>query len=93
MICLPESRLEKCLEGFVGGSGKCYLLLFDGPKKCIMCGMERIAYIDKLVEWNKSSRRKPLILAGARQVGKTWLRVSGFSRSRESKANSGGSSF
>lgn len=35
--------------------------------------MERRAYIDKLVEWNKSSRRKPLILEGARQVGKTWL--------------------
>ena len=49
------------------------MLLFDGPKKCIMCSMERIAYIDKLVEWNKSSRRKPLILEGARQVGKTWL--------------------
>ena len=24
-------------------------------------------------EWNKSKRRKPLILMGARQVGKTWL--------------------
>lgn len=38
-----------------------------------MHGMERRAYIDKLVKWNKSSRRKPLILEGARQVGKTWL--------------------
>lgn len=26
-----------------------------------------------LVKWNKSRRRKPLILNGARQVGKTWL--------------------
>lgn len=35
--------------------------------------MERRTYIGKLVEWNKSLRRKPLILEGARQVGKTWL--------------------
>ncbi len=27
----------------------------------------------KLAEWKSSSRRKPLILRGARQVGKTWL--------------------
>ena len=34
--------------------------------------MKRNAY-QKLVEWKASSRRKPLILQGARQVGKTWL--------------------
>ena len=34
--------------------------------------MKRIAY-DKLVEWKNSSDRKPLIIEGARQVGKTWL--------------------
>ncbi|MBO4543392.1 MAG: AAA family ATPase, partial [Bacteroidales bacterium] len=28
---------------------------------------------DKLIAWQKSERRKPLILWGARQVGKTWL--------------------
>ena len=49
--------------------------MFDGSKKCIMCGMERKAYIDKLVEWNKSLRRKPLILEGARQVEFEGLRV------------------
>ena len=27
----------------------------------------------KLVEWKDSKYRKPLILKGARQVGKTWL--------------------
>ena len=27
----------------------------------------------KLAEWKASPRRKPLILKGARQVGKTWL--------------------
>lgn len=34
--------------------------------------MKRKAY-DKLLEWKKSDNRKPLILLGARQVGKTWL--------------------
>lgn len=34
--------------------------------------MER-ALMDKLVEWKNSPKRKPLILNGARQVGKTWL--------------------
>lgn len=29
--------------------------------------------MDKLVEWKDAPRRKPLILNGARQVGKTWL--------------------
>ncbi len=34
--------------------------------------MERIA-LQKLSEWNKNKRRKPLIVWGARQVGKTYL--------------------
>ncbi len=34
--------------------------------------MYRIA-IEKLWKWKESSRRKPLIIEGARQVGKTWL--------------------
>ena len=34
--------------------------------------MERIAY-KSLLEWRNSPKRKPLILRGARQVGKTWL--------------------
>ena len=34
--------------------------------------MYRIA-IEKLLEWKKGKRRKPLIIEGARQVGKTWL--------------------
>ncbi len=29
--------------------------------------------MDKLIAWKNSKRRKPLILWGARQVGKTWL--------------------
>jgi len=34
--------------------------------------LRRNAY-QKLIEWKSSNRRKPLILEGARQVGKTWL--------------------
>lgn len=34
--------------------------------------MYRIA-IEKLLKWKQSKRRKPLIVEGARQVGKTWL--------------------
>ncbi|WP_130863083.1 ATP-binding protein [Bacilliculturomica massiliensis] len=29
--------------------------------------------MEQLIEWKKKSRRKPLIIRGARQVGKTWL--------------------
>lgn len=34
--------------------------------------MQRIC-LDKLVKWNEKKGRKPLVLMGARQVGKTWL--------------------
>lgn len=34
--------------------------------------MERFAY-QELLDWKNSSNRKPLIIDGARQVGKTWL--------------------
>jgi uncharacterized protein len=34
--------------------------------------MKRLAE-KKIVEWKDSTRRKPLIIRGARQVGKTWL--------------------
>ena len=34
--------------------------------------MYRIA-IEKLLKWKQGKRRKPLIIEGARQVGKTWL--------------------
>ena len=34
--------------------------------------MDRIAYTS-LLKWKNSPKRKPLILRGARQVGKTWL--------------------
>ena len=34
--------------------------------------MERFV-MDKLLEWKKKKNRKPLVIMGARQVGKTWL--------------------
>jgi predicted AAA+ superfamily ATPase len=34
--------------------------------------MERFQF-EKLINWKKSNDRKPLIIRGARQVGKTWL--------------------
>lgn len=34
--------------------------------------MKRALY-NSLIEWKKSPFRKPLVLEGARQVGKTWL--------------------
>ncbi|MCY4015840.1 MAG: AAA family ATPase, partial [Gammaproteobacteria bacterium] len=34
--------------------------------------MERLA-IAQLLDWKNRTRRKPLLLDGARQVGKTWL--------------------
>lgn len=34
--------------------------------------MERTAY-EALLKWKNSARRKPLVIKGARQVGKTWL--------------------
>ena len=34
--------------------------------------MERFAFSD-LLDWKRSDKRKPLIIQGARQVGKTWL--------------------
>ena len=36
-------------------------------------GCMRRTLMDELVAWKESARRKPLIMNGARQVGKTWL--------------------
>ena len=33
--------------------------------------MKRFA-LEKLIEWKDKENRKPLIIRGARQVGKTW---------------------
>ena len=41
--------------------------------------MKRFLY-QNLLDWKSSSRRKPLLLQGARQVGKTWL-INAFGKS------------
>jgi hypothetical protein len=43
----------------------------SGAEKCIVI-MERLI-IQQFIEWKKKPSRKPLIVNGARQVGKTWL--------------------
>ena len=35
--------------------------------------MQRQSFLNELIEWKNRSNRKPLIIRGARQVGKTWL--------------------
>ena len=40
--------------------------------------------ISKLTEWKVSKTRKPLILSGARQIGKTWA-LKEFGRQQGSK--------
>lgn len=47
--------------------------------------MKRSVYT-KLIEWKNSKDRKPLILNGARQVGKTWLLKEFGSREYENTA-------
>lgn len=47
--------------------------------------MERTAY-NKLLEWKNKKDRKPLIINGARQVGKTWLLKEFGSKEYESVA-------
>lgn len=41
--------------------------------------MERLA-LDDLIRWNKSANRKPLIVWGARQTGKSYLIKELFAR-------------
>ncbi|MCE2425623.1 MAG: hypothetical protein J4F45_11080 [Pseudomonadales bacterium] len=35
-------------------------------------GLSRLAY-NRLVEWERRTVRKPILIDGARQVGKSWL--------------------
>ena len=48
--------------------GKSVIMISDGGDN----HMERFA-IEKMIKWKKDPRRKPLVLMGTRQVGKTWL--------------------
>lgn len=59
---------------------KCGVKAVLCPKKC---KYERKVY-QELLEWKQKKGRKPLILTGARQVGKTWL-MQEFGRREYSK--------
>lgn len=57
--------------------GRIYVLFFvclrhDYVSKNVSHSMERVV-IEQFIEWKNKSDRKPLIVNGARQVGKTWL--------------------
>ncbi len=49
----------------------CIFAFEIGAEKCVF-QMERTVY-QQLIEWKNQRNRKPLVLNGARQVGKTWL--------------------
>ena len=54
-----------------------HVKIYNNVKKITLlyerqCKMERNA-MQKLEKWKASPRRKPLLLKGIRQVGKTWL--------------------
>ena len=51
---------------------KCIIFVYIPLEKCNISIIERFLY-NQLKNWKDSKTRKPLILEGARQVGKTWL--------------------
>ena len=48
------------------------MLYFIQIKKKMVMSMKRKAFL-QMMKWKNGTERKPLILRGARQVGKTWL--------------------
>lgn len=65
-----DTRAKKCQKMLDTRAKKCQEMLDTRAKKCN--DMERILY-NNLLQWKVSETRKPLVLNGARQVGKTWL--------------------
>lgn len=65
-----KSRAEKCRDRRKSRAKKCY----NKEKTfCLGGGILERELMKSLVKWKSAPRRKPLILKGARQVGKTWL--------------------
>lgn len=69
--------MKKCGFSHKIGVKNCNNTVLEGVKKCLYKTekysiMKRSA-LNKLIAWKQSKRRKPLIINGARQVGKTWL--------------------
>ena len=48
----------------------CYTV--STPQERVMIDLRRDA-IQNMINWKNDDERKPLVLRGARQVGKTWL--------------------
>ncbi len=65
MICMAMLYKTFALE-------KCIIIADIPLEKCKIYVMERFLY-NQLKNWKDSKTRKPLILEGERQVGKTWL--------------------
>ena len=61
---------EKCARLPLKNSEKCVILYTTTQKGVIY--LKRNA-IQELIKWKSSEERKPLVMRGARQVGKTWL--------------------
>ena len=64
--------IQKNVMSIDFSSIKVYMIV-DSWHNDTLLHMKRDLYIEKIEKWNCSPRRKPLILEGARQVGKTWL--------------------
>jgi predicted AAA+ superfamily ATPase len=64
-----QENVDKALES---GQGNVQNILTVYIKTDKIYRMKR-DIIDKLTEWNNKENRQPLILTGARQVGKTWV--------------------
>lgn len=73
--------LEKCVDIYLKTGEKCVKLHLKAREKCVLgdwmlermvFGLRRNAIWD-LEQWKNSEERKPMVLKGARQVGKTWL--------------------
>ena len=59
-----------CEKHIVREGKKCYTILGRTERRVIL--LKRNA-IQELADWKSSDERKPMVLKGARQVGKTWL--------------------
>lgn len=67
-----ECIIEKVLESRIFIIEKVYLCVWVVVESYKASCMER-KIIDKLKAWKDAADRKPLVLLGARQVGKTWI--------------------
>lgn len=66
-----ELSAEKCIFVSNSSAEKCGCGQGLSAEKC-RCVMQRLV-LQKFIEWKNKTDRKPLIVNGARQVGKTWL--------------------